>query len=38
MLYLAKELNYINDEEYSNLIKLSNEVSKITSGLIKTLK
>jgi four helix bundle protein len=38
MLYLANELNYITREEYSNLINLSNEVSKIISGLIKTLK
>jgi four helix bundle protein len=38
MLYLASELKYINDEEFLYLIKLSNEVSKIISGLIKTLK
>jgi four helix bundle protein len=37
MLYLAKDLDYILDEEYSNLIKLSSEVSKMLSGLIKTL-
>jgi four helix bundle protein len=38
MLYLAEELNYIKEEEYIFLIKLSNEASKIISGLIKTLK
>jgi four helix bundle protein len=38
MLYLALELNYINQEDYLCLIKLSNEVSKMISGLIKTLK
>lgn len=38
MLYLAVELNYVNKEEYSYLIGLSNEVSKMISGLIKTLK
>ena len=38
MLYLAKDLNYIHEEEYLNLMKLSNEVSKMLSGLIKTLK
>jgi four helix bundle protein len=38
MLYLANELNYIGKEEYSFLINLSNEVSKIISGLIKSLK
>ena len=37
-LYLAIELNYINKEEYLFLINLSNEVSKIISGLIKSLK
>jgi len=38
MLYLAMELNYISEEEFSYLFKLSNEVSKIISGLIKSLK
>ena len=38
MLYLANELNYVTKEEYFYLINLSNEVSKIISGLIKTLK
>jgi four helix bundle protein len=38
MLYLADELKYITKEEYFYLTNLSNEVSKIISGLIKTLK
>jgi len=38
MLYLAVELNYINKEEFSYLLGLSTEVSKMLSGLIKTLK
>ena len=37
MLYLAIELKYINQEEYNYLLGLSNEVSKMISGLIKTL-
>lgn len=38
MVYLAVELNYIKKEEYADLIVLSSEVSKIISGLIKTLR
>jgi four helix bundle protein len=38
MLYLAKDLNYIKEDEYMFLLNQSNEVSKILSGLIKTLK
>ena len=38
MLYLAEELKYINKDEYSTLLTLANEISKIISGLIKTLK
>ena len=38
MLYLAMELNYLRKEDYSYLITLYAEVSKIISGLIKTLK
>jgi four helix bundle protein len=38
MLYLAVDLDYINKEEYLYLLDLSNEVSKMISGLIKTLK
>jgi four helix bundle protein len=38
MLYLAKDLNYINEDEYIFLITQSTEVSKLLSGLIKTLK
>ena len=38
MLYLAKKLNYIDESESSNLIELTNEVSKIIRGLINSLK
>ncbi len=37
MLYLAFELKYIKEEEYLILLNSSREISKIISGLIKTL-
>ncbi len=37
MLYLAKELNKISDNDFKLLFALSEEISKILSGLIKTL-
>lgn len=37
MLHLAFELKYIKEEEYSTLLNSSREISKIISGLIKTL-
>jgi four helix bundle protein len=37
MIYLAKSLKYLSDESASILLKKSTEVSKILSGLIKTL-
>ncbi|MEI6346302.1 MAG: four helix bundle protein [Bacteroidota bacterium] len=37
MLVLAKELNFITVNDYSELNSLSEEISKILSGLIKTL-
>jgi four helix bundle protein len=37
MIYLAKSLKYISDENASIIFKKSVEVSKILSGLIKTL-
>ena len=37
MLYLAKELNKIKDEKFRELYNLSIEISKLLSGLIKTL-
>jgi len=37
MLHLAKELNVINGEEFDEVFELSEEISKILSGLIKTL-
>ncbi len=37
MLYLAKELEYINEEEFINFYTKSIEISKLLSGLIKTL-
>ena len=38
MLYLAKELNKIPENDFNILFPLSEEISKILSGLIKTLK
>ena len=37
MLYLALDLNYINKENYKKFNDLSIEISKLLSGLIKTL-
>lgn len=37
MLYLALNLEYINKEHYEKYYNLSVEISKILSGLIKTL-
>jgi four helix bundle protein len=37
MLYLAKDLSYVQDTEYLFLLNTSIEVSKMLSGLIKTL-
>ena len=37
MIYLAKSLNYLSDDNASELLKKSTEISKILSGLIKTL-
>ena len=37
MLYLAKDLNKINDEDFLKLYNLTLEISKLLSGLIKTL-
>jgi four helix bundle protein len=37
MLYLAKELNKISEDDFSLLFSKSEEISKILSGLIKTL-
>jgi four helix bundle protein len=37
MLYLACDLKYLNKEDYLNLLNLSIEISKMISGLIKTL-
>lgn len=38
MLYLAKELNYIDEEVFTKLYNISIETSKLLSGLIKSLK
>ena len=38
MLYIAMELNFISKDDSSDLCKLSTEISKMISGLIKTLK
>ncbi len=37
MLHLGKELNYIGNNEYEILLEKSLSISKILSGLIKTL-
>jgi len=37
MLYLAKQLNKISEKDFNTLFTLSEEISKILSGLIKTL-
>ena len=37
MVYLAKELDSISDEEFKELHNRSEEISKLLSGLIKTL-
>ncbi|MBN2891324.1 MAG: four helix bundle protein [Bacteroidales bacterium] len=37
MLYLAKDLDKINDHQFEELYSLSLEISKLISGLIKTL-
>ncbi|MBK7466478.1 MAG: four helix bundle protein [Saprospiraceae bacterium] len=37
ILYLAKKLNYINDNDQNVLLENGNEVSKIISGLRKAI-
>ncbi|MDD2482666.1 MAG: four helix bundle protein [Candidatus Shapirobacteria bacterium] len=37
MLYLSKELKYVTEEEFNFLYNQSIEISKILSGLIKSL-
>ena len=37
MLYSALELKYISDKDFDRLYMLSQEISKIISGFIKTL-
>jgi four helix bundle protein len=37
MLYLADELNYLKKKEYQEMLALALEVSKMISGLIKSL-
>jgi four helix bundle protein len=37
MLYLVKELNTILEDTFNKLYSLAEEISKILSGLIKTL-
>lgn len=38
MLYLTKDLKYINEHQYLALLNESVEISKMLSGLIKTLQ
>lgn len=37
MLYISKDLKYISEEDFTTLLSLSSEISKMISGLIKTL-
>jgi len=37
MLHLAKELKYIEDNDYQKFLEWSLNISKMTSGLIRTL-
>jgi len=37
MLILAKDLNYINEKEFKTLFVEAEQISKMLSGLIKTL-
>jgi four helix bundle protein len=37
MLHLAPDLKYMNESDYSQLVDQYNEISRIISGLIKTL-
>ncbi len=37
MLYLAADLKYIDNESFNELLESANEVSRLLSGLIKTL-
>src|SRR5437762_614004 len=37
MLYIAQELKYLSKEDFDKLYTLSQEISKILSGFIKTL-
>jgi four helix bundle protein len=38
MLHIAIQLNYLTTEQYRDMEQLSSEVSKLISGLIKSLK
>ena len=37
MIYLAKDLQYISEEEFNNFHNRSIEISKLLSGLIKSI-
>jgi four helix bundle protein len=37
MVYISKDLGYITEEEYDNLLSSTNEISKLIFGFIKTL-
>lgn len=38
MLYIARRINYISEEEHFILMEKTNEISKIIYGLIKSIK
>ncbi len=37
MLYIARELEYISDQQFEKMYNLSSEISRILAGLIKKL-
>ena len=38
MLYIARELKYITEDSFSELLELSKEISKMVYGFIKSLE
>lgn len=37
MLYLSKELEYINDAQFNTMFSLSEEISKMITGIIRVI-
>lgn len=38
MLYLAKDLDYVESESFNNLYRLAEDIAKILAGLIKKIE